>query len=89
VARIELGGESYDVSVQYNGKPRPAIGIKLAAGANALPPPRVKARLDELSRFFRPRCMKPVVAYDTTPFVRISIEEVVKTLVEAIVLVFL
>ncbi|MDY0037958.1 MAG: efflux RND transporter permease subunit [Zoogloea oleivorans] len=91
VARIELGGESYDVSVQYNGKPSAAIGIKLAAGANALQTAdRVKAKLDELSRFFPAEMqMKPVVAYDTTPFVRISIEEVVKTLLEAIVLVVL
>ena len=91
VARIELGGESYDVSVQYNGKPSAAIGIKLAAGANALQTAdRVKARLDELARFFPAEMqMKPVVAYDTTPFVRISIEEVVKTLIEAIVLVVL
>jgi hydrophobe/amphiphile efflux-1 (HAE1) family protein len=91
VARIELGGESYDVSVQYNGKPSAAIGIKLAAGANALQTAdRVKAKLDELSRFFPAEMqMKSVVAYDTTPFVRISIEEVVKTLIEAIVLVVL
>jgi hydrophobe/amphiphile efflux-1 (HAE1) family protein len=91
VARIELGGESYDVSVQYNGKPSAAIGIKLAAGANALQTAdRVKTKLDELSRFFPAEMqMKTVVAYDTTPFVRISIEEVVKTLIEAIVLVVL
>jgi hydrophobe/amphiphile efflux-1 (HAE1) family protein len=91
VARIELGGESYDVSVQYNGKPSAAIGVKLAAGANALQTAdKVKAKLDELSRFFPAELqLTPVVAYDTTPFVRISIEEVVKTLVEAIVLVVL
>ncbi|GLT22587.1 multidrug efflux RND transporter permease subunit [Zoogloea oryzae] len=91
VARIELGGESYDVSVQYNGKPSAAIGIKLAAGANALQTAdRVKARLDELGRFFPAEMqLQVVVPYDTTPFVRISIEEVVKTLIEAIVLVVL
>ncbi len=91
VARIELGGESYDVSVQYNGKPSAAIGIKLAAGANALQTAdRVKAKLDELGRFFPADMqLKVVVPYDTTPFVRISIEEVVKTLIEAIVLVVL
>jgi len=91
VARIELGGESYDVSVQYNGKPSAAIGIKLAADANALQTAdRVKAKLDELSRFFPAEMqLQTVVAYDTTPFVRISIEEVVKTLIEAIVLVVL
>jgi len=91
VARVELGGESYDVSVRYNGKPSAAIGIKLAAGANALQTAdRVQARLTELSRFFPAEMqLKSVVAYDTTPFVRISIEEVVKTLIEAIVLVVL
>ncbi len=91
VARIELGGESYDVSVHYNGKPAAAIGIKLAAGANALQTAdRVKARLGELSRFFPAEMrLEVVVPYDTTPFVRISIEEVVKTLIEAIVLVVL
>ncbi|NML26144.1 efflux RND transporter permease subunit [Zoogloea dura] len=91
VARIELGGESYDVSVRYNGKPSAAIGIKLAAGANALQTAdRVQAKLTELSRFFPAEMqLKSVVAYDTTPFVRISIEEVVKTLIEAIVLVVL
>ncbi|MGL4408528.1 MAG: efflux RND transporter permease subunit [Zoogloea sp.] len=91
VARIELGGESYDISVQYNGKPSAAIGVKLAAGANALQTAdKVKAKLNELSRFFPAEMqLSPVVAYDTTPFVRISIEEVVKTLIEAIVLVVL
>ncbi len=88
VARIELGSESYDTSARYNGKPATAMAIKLATGANALDTvKRVEARLGELQRFF-PAGMKAVVPYDTTPFVRISIEEVAKTLIEAIVLVF-
>lgn len=89
VARIELGGESYDVISRYNGKPATGLAIKLATGANALATAEaVNAKMKELSPFF-PTGMKAVLAYDTTPFVRISIEEVVKTLAEAIFLVFL
>ena len=89
VARIELGGESYDVVARYNGKPATGLAVKLATGANALDTSdAVQAKLQELSRFFPPG-VKVVAPYDTTPFVKISIEEVVKTLVEAIVLVFL
>ena len=89
IARIELGGESYDVISRYNGKPATGLAIKLATGANALATAEaVNAKMKELSPFF-PAGMKAVVAYDTTPFVKISIEEVVKTLIEAIILVFL
>ncbi len=89
IARIEIGGEYYDVISRYNGKPATGLAIKLATGANALATAEaVNAKMKELSPFF-PAGMKAVVAYDTTPFVKISIEEVVKTLVEAIVLVFL
>ncbi|WP_374479341.1 efflux RND transporter permease subunit [Zoogloea sp.] len=89
VARIELGGESYDVVARYNGKPATGLAIKLATGANALDTAdAVKAKLNELSKFFPPG-VKAVAPYDTTPFVKVSIEEVVKTLIEAIVLVFL
>jgi multidrug efflux pump len=89
VARIELGGESYDVISRYNGKPATGLAIKLATGANALATAEaINAKMKDLSPFF-PAGMKAVLAYDTTPFVRISIEEVVKTLVEAIILVFL
>ncbi len=88
VARIELGSESYETSARYNGKPATALAIKLATGANALDTvKRVHARLQELQRFY-PAGMQAVIPYDTTPFVRISIEEVAKTLIEAIVLVF-
>jgi multidrug efflux pump len=89
VARIGLGGESYDVVSRFNGKPAAGLAIKLATGANALSTATlVKAKLAELEKFY-PHGMKDVVAYDTTPFVKISIEEVIKTLGEAIVLVFL
>nr|WP_315431567.1 efflux RND transporter permease subunit [uncultured Albidiferax sp.] len=89
VARIELGSESYNVVSRYNGKPAAGLAIKLATGANALDTVRgIDARLDELTKFF-PTGMKVQKPYDTTPFVRISIEEVIKTLVEAVVLVFL
>ncbi|WP_336218116.1 efflux RND transporter permease subunit [Citrobacter amalonaticus] len=89
VARIELGGEDENVIARINGKPAAGLGIKLATGANALDTATaIKAKLAELQPFF-PQGMKVVYPYDTTPFVKISIHEVVKTLFEAIVLVFL
>ncbi|EBN7840545.1 efflux RND transporter permease subunit [Salmonella enterica] len=89
VARIELGGENYNVVARINGKPASGLGIKLATGANALDTATaIKAKLAELQPFF-PQGMKIVYPYDTTPFVKISIHEVVKTLFEAIILVFL
>ena len=89
VARIELGAENYEIVARYNGKPASGIGIKLATGANALDTANaVKAELAKLQPTF-PNGLKVVYPYDTTPFVKISIFEVVKTLIEAIVLVFL
>jgi len=89
VAKVEIGGESYDVVARYNGRPATGMGIKLATGANALDTAHsVEKAVRELERYF-PQGMKAVVPYDTTPFVKVSIEEVVKTLVEAVVLVFL
>ena len=89
VARVEIGAESYSTVARYNGQPAAGIGIRLAAGANALDTATaVRAKLDDMQRYF-PAGVKYVVPYDTTPFVRISIEEVVKTLIEAVVLVFL
>jgi len=88
VARIELGSESYATVGRFNGKPAAGLAIKLATGANALDTVRgIDAKIEELGKFFPPG-MEVIKPYDTTPFVRISIEEVVKTLVEAIVLVF-
>ncbi|HKC42778.1 MAG TPA: efflux RND transporter permease subunit [Burkholderiales bacterium] len=89
VARVERGAESYNVDNKYNGKPAAGIGFQLASGANALQTAdAIKARIAELSQYF-PRGLEVVYPYDTTPFVRISITEVVKTLFEGIVLVVL
>ncbi|MCS2150800.1 multidrug efflux RND transporter permease subunit AcrB [Scandinavium manionii] len=89
VAKIELGGENYDVVAKFNGQPASGLGIKLATGANALnTADAIRAELKRMEPFF-PAGMKIVYPYDTTPFVKISIHEVVKTLVEAIILVFL
>jgi hydrophobe/amphiphile efflux-1 (HAE1) family protein len=89
VARVELAGESSEIETFLNGRPSSGIGVRLAAGANALQTASaVRARVDELAKFFPPG-LKVVYPVDTTPFVRLSIEEVVKTLAEAIVLVFL
>jgi len=89
VARVELGSESYSNASRFNGKPAAGLAIKLAPGANALDTVKaIDARIDEFKPFF-PAGVQVQKPYDTTPFVRISIEEVVRTLVEAIVLVFL
>ena len=89
VARIELGSESYTSVGRYNGKPAAGLAIKLATGANALDTVKaIDARVAQLEKFF-PAGKKVQKPYDTTPFVRISIEEVVRTLIEAVVLVFL
>ncbi len=89
VARIELGTESYESEVNLNGKPASGMAIRLASGANALNTARlIKAKVDELSTYF-PQGVKAVYPYETTPFVSVAIGEVVKTLIEAIVLVFL
>ena len=89
VARIELAGETSEIETFINGRPSAGLGVRLAAGANALDTAdAVRARMDELAKFFPPG-LKAVYPVDTTPFVRLSIEEVVKTLAEAILLVFL
>jgi len=89
VARVELGSQDYEKLPRYNGQPAAGMAVRLTTGANALETARaVKARITELSRFF-PAGMQAIYPYDTSPFVKISIEEVVKTLAEAIVLVFL
>ena len=89
VARVSLNSESYTRETKYNGKPAAGVAIRLAAGRNALDTVEaIHATLDRLEPFFPPG-MEIVYPLDTTPFVRTSIEEVVKTLIEAIVLVFL
>jgi multidrug efflux pump len=88
VARIEIGSENYEIQAKYNGHPAAAMGIKLATGANALQTvDAVRKKFEELKKVL-PEGLEVTYPYDTTPFVRISIEEVVKTLIEAIVLVF-
>lgn len=89
VATVELGSEDYSAASTFNGQPASGVGIELASGANAISvASAVQAKLDELAPFF-PTGLKYHVAYSTTPFVKISIEEVVKTLVEAIALVLI
>jgi multidrug efflux pump len=89
VARIGLGAESYAIHTEYNGKPAAGLAVKLAPGANALDTAKaVRETMDNLAPFF-PSGLKLIYPYDTAPFVRVSIDEVVKTLFEAIVLVFL
>ncbi|ALJ27115.1 MULTISPECIES: multidrug efflux RND transporter permease subunit SmeE [Stenotrophomonas] len=89
VARVELGAETYDFVTRYNGKPASGLAVTLATGANALATAEgVRKTLDELAANY-PHGLKAVIPYDTTPFVKVSIKGVVKTLLEAIVLVFL
>ncbi len=89
VGRTELGTERYGANVLYNGKPGAALAIRQAAGANALnTADAVKAKMAELARYF-PHGMRATFPYDTPPFVKVAIDEVVKTLFEAIFLVFL
>jgi multidrug efflux pump len=89
VARVELGAKSYESVARYNGNPAAGLGISLATGANAVATSEgVKARIAQLTANM-PSGMKVVYPYDTTPFVKLSIEKVVHTLFEAVVLVFL
>lgn len=89
VARIELTGENFDTDSFYNGMPSASLGVKLATGANALDTAEaVREKLDELSEFF-PQGLTYRTSVDTTPFVKLSIASVVRTLFEAILLVFL
>lgn len=89
VGRTELGTEMYDIEASYNGRPSAGLAIRQAAGANALDTAdAVKKKLVEMSPYFPPG-MKIVYPYDTTPFVKVAIKEVVKTLFEAVLLVFL
>ncbi|HWI83036.1 efflux RND transporter permease subunit [Ramlibacter sp.] len=89
VARIELGAANYATAARLNGKPSTGIGVQLAPSGNALATAAgVRKRMDELSKFF-PAGVKWDIPYDTSRFVKISIEEVVKTLLEAVALVFL
>ncbi|HQZ03214.1 MAG TPA: efflux RND transporter permease subunit [Thauera sp.] len=89
VARVEIGAENYGTLASFNGQVSSGMGLRLAAGANALETVKaVRARLDQMKPYF-PVGVDYVVPFDTTPFVKISIESVVMTLIEAVVLVFL
>ncbi|MDM9616571.1 multidrug efflux RND transporter permease AcrD [Kosakonia cowanii] len=88
VATVELGAEKYDYLSRYNGKAASGLGVKLASGANEMETAELALqRLDELSHYF-PHGLEYKVAYETASFVKASIIDVVKTLLEAIVLVF-
>ncbi|OJF94970.1 efflux RND transporter permease subunit [Pararhizobium antarcticum] len=89
VARIEVGGQDYNTSTRLNGQPSAAIGVQLTPTGNALnTSTAVKARMDELKGFFPPG-VEYSIPYDTSPFVAISIEKVLHTLLEAVALVFI
>jgi len=89
VAEVELGAEKYDYLSRYNGQAASGLGIKLASGANEMETDKLaRAKIEELSQYF-PHGLEAKIAYETTPFVKASIKDVVKTLLEAILLVFL
>ena len=89
VARVEVGAQGYGFDVKFNGQPTGAVAIMLQPGANALSVAEaITARMDELQTSFPPG-VEWYSPFDSTTFVRISIQEVVKTLIEAVVLVFL
>ncbi|MDG5975674.1 hydrophobe/amphiphile efflux-1 (HAE1) family protein [Hydrogenophaga taeniospiralis CCUG 15921] len=89
VARIELGAQAYATSARLNGKPSTGIGVQLSPSGNALATAEaVRAKMTELERFF-PKGMTWAIPYDSSKFVKISIQEVAKTLAEAVALVFL
>lgn len=88
VARVEVGAENYNFSTRLNGKPSAAIAVQLSPTGNALATSEaVRAQMEELSRFF-PEGLEYAIPYDTSPFVKVSIEKVIHTLLEAMVLVF-
>ncbi|MCU4118088.1 efflux RND transporter permease subunit [Variovorax sp. N23] len=88
VARIELGGQAYSTSARLNGQPAVGIGVQLAPSGNALQSAKaIRTKMEELSKFF-PKGVKWSIPYDSSRFVSISISEVVKTLFEAVALVF-
>ncbi len=89
VARIELGAQSYSPQARLNGQPASGIGVQLSPSGNALATAKaIRKRLDELSRYFPPG-VKASIPYDSSKFVEISIRQVVETLIEAVILVFL
>ncbi|WP_168398910.1 efflux RND transporter permease subunit [Acinetobacter indicus] len=89
VARVELGADNYQFDSKFNGKPAGGVAIKLATGANALDTAQAVEERLKLLRPNYPQGMVDQLAFDTTPFIELSIKSVVKTLIEAIILVFL
>ncbi|WP_313428889.1 efflux RND transporter permease subunit, partial [Pseudomonas sp.] len=88
VARVEIGAQEYQYGTRLNGKPATAFSVQLAPGANAMETATlVRAKMKELSRYF-PEGVKYVIPYDTSPFVKVSIQQVINTLFEAMLLVF-
>ncbi|MEI7086002.1 multidrug efflux RND transporter permease AcrD [Pectobacterium versatile] len=89
VAEVELGAERYDFLSRFNGQSASGLGVTLASGANELETDkRVRERIEELSQYF-PHGLEAKIAFETSPFVKASITDVVKTLFEAVLLVFL
>jgi multidrug efflux pump len=89
VARIEIGGQAYSTSARLNGKPSSGIGVQLSPTGNALETANlIKARMAELQKYF-PHGMKYAIPYDSTKFIQISISQVIETLIEAVILVFI
>ncbi len=89
IGRVEVAGQSYGFAARLNGKPIAGVGVQLTPTANALETARlVRAKMDELSKYFPPG-MEYTIPFDTSLFIKISIEEVIKTLLEAVALVFL
>jgi len=89
VARIEIGGQAYATSTRLNGKPSTGIGVQLSPTGNALETAKlIKARMNQLQKYF-PKGMKYSIPYDSTKFIQISISQVVETLIEAVILVFI
>ncbi|MDF0731776.1 efflux RND transporter permease subunit [Pseudomonas entomophila] len=88
VARVEIGAQEYQYGTRLNGKPTSAFSVKLAPGANAMETATlVRQKMDELARYF-PAGVKYDIPYDTSPFVKVSIQQVISTLFEAMLLVF-
>ncbi|MGO8765940.1 MAG: efflux RND transporter permease subunit [Limisphaerales bacterium] len=89
VARVEMAGQNYNTVVHVNGKPAAAVGVRLEPGANALATAEnVRAKVKQLSHFFPPG-LSVDIPYDSTEFISASVHEVVKTLIEAVIMVFL
>ncbi|UXH42079.1 efflux RND transporter permease subunit [Pseudomonas promysalinigenes] len=88
VARVQIGAQDYQYGTRLNGKPATAFSVQLAPGANAMETATlVRAKMQELARYF-PEGVKYDIPYDTSPFVKVSIQQVITTLFEAMLLVF-